>query len=190
MQSLRKLHAELQRAGASGADSAPPLTWLFDCGGIPSDSRLDVFATYGQGIAPEKVGIWIWRQYVCCCFGESWCCRCISSCQACYAEGWCVCNTLCGRKHHVQHLDTLQGLLEGLSPAAACGRPPANSCSAAGPHCAGSMAAPPGSNAAAPDIDLVRRAAARGLYVHPWTVRQEVSAIGSCRCNLVGYQRS
>ena len=38
------------------------------------------------------------------------------------------------------------------------------------------MAAPPGSNAAAPDIDLVRRAAARGLYVHPWTVRQEVIA--------------
>ena len=55
MQSLRKLHAELQRTGASGADSAPPLTWLFDCGGMPSDSQLDAFATYGQGIAPEKV---------------------------------------------------------------------------------------------------------------------------------------
>lgn len=54
-QSLRKLHDELQLIGANSATSAPPLTWLFDCGGIPNDAQLDAFAAYGQGIAPEKV---------------------------------------------------------------------------------------------------------------------------------------
>jgi hypothetical protein len=54
-QSLRKLHAELRHIGAVGAGGAPPLTWLFECGGAPTDAQLDAFAAYGQGIAPEKV---------------------------------------------------------------------------------------------------------------------------------------
>jgi glycerophosphoryl diester phosphodiesterase len=170
LQSLRKLHAKLQRAGASGADSQPPLTWLFDCGGIPSDSQLDAFATYGQGIAPEKV------QYTC---------SVPTPAKHLMPKVGVFAIRFAFGSIRTQHFYTLQGLLEELRPVAACGKPPANSCSPAGPHCAGSMAAPPGSNAAAPDIDLVRRAAARGLYVHPWTVRQEVSAGGSCRCKLV-----
>lgn len=54
LQSLRKLKMELRGAGLDDA-AMPPLTWLFDCGGMPSDAQLDAFAAYGQGLGPDKV---------------------------------------------------------------------------------------------------------------------------------------
>ena len=44
----------------------PPLTWLFDCAGVPSDAQLDAFATYGQGLGPDKVR-------------SSWCCAAVAA---------------------------------------------------------------------------------------------------------------
>lgn len=70
-----------------------------------------------------------------------------------------------------------QGLLENLQPSAACGMPPAGRCDPGGVHCTGSMAAPPDDNQdERASSGLLQRGEARSLYVHPWTVRQEVNA--------------
>jgi len=44
----------------------PPLTWLIDCAGVPSDAQLHAFATYGQGLGPDKVR-------------SSWCCAAVAA---------------------------------------------------------------------------------------------------------------
>ncbi len=53
-QSLRMLKRKLRAAGVDDR-AMPPLTWLFDCAGEPSVAQLDAFATYGQGLGPDKV---------------------------------------------------------------------------------------------------------------------------------------
>lgn len=53
-QSLRMLKRKLRAAGVEDR-AMPPLTWLFDCAGEPSVAQLDAFATYGQGLGPDKV---------------------------------------------------------------------------------------------------------------------------------------
>lgn len=66
-----------------------------------------------------------------------------------------------------------QGLLEDLHTVAACGQAPNAACGAPGTKCSGSLGQAWDGNDR-PASALFDLAVARGLYVHPWTVRQEV----------------